>query len=144
MTVLEDTLWMPPAPKKYPWKVRPKEHAPVVDSGPHQWLNDLPFHEYKVNGVLTKFYAIGAIAKALGKSTVTIRSWEAKGWLPAPSFRSPSPKGEQLPGRPSVGLRLYTRDQLLFLVEAYERYISRSEKPDWDAFRNAIEHQYPR
>lgn len=116
----------------------------VVDSGPFQWLNDLPYREFLVKGKPQKFYTIGALAAALGKKQVTIRSWEQKGWLPPPKFRTPAPKGDQVPGKKAKGLRLYTREQLLFLAETYDRYIESAHKPDWEAFRKAIQNQYPR
>lgn len=132
------------APSKKISELFPISQNNIVDSDPYQWLNELPFREFLVKGKPEKFYTIGALARALGKSQVTIRSWEQKGWLPAPSFRTPPPKGDQIPGKATKGLRLYTRDQLLFLVQAYDRYVESPHKPDWEAFRQAIKRLYPR
>ena len=56
---------------------------------------------YRVNGKDTQLFAIGALAKALGRQVVTVRSWERRGWLPAPVLRSP--------GEGAMQHRLYSR-----------------------------------
>ncbi len=106
------------------------------------WLADLPFTEYLVGGSPRKFYSIGSLAKALGKKPVTIRSWEDKGWLPSASFRTPAPKGTQIPGKQPKGRRLYSTEQVTFLVGAYQQFILASN--DWDGFKSHITNNYPR
>lgn len=130
--------------KLYPGTTPPRNTGQIVDSGAHLWLNTLPAHEFLVNGKVQQFYTVGTLAKALGKKPVTIRSWEAKGWLPGPSFRTPPPAGEQIPGKAVRGRRLYTKEQLLFLVEEYTKYVEEPVKPNWPAFRNSIKRQYPK
>lgn len=51
------------------------------------------------------FYTIGALARALNRSVVTIRKWQDKGFMPKPTFIAPT---EALGG----GIRLYTREQI--------------------------------
>jgi hypothetical protein len=97
-----------------------------------------------MNGQPQRFYTIGSVAKALGKTPVTIRSWEAKGWLPSASYRTPAPRKEQIPGKASKGKRLYSKDQLVFLVEAYERFIVIPKNPNWESFKIHIRNHYPK
>lgn len=133
----------PPVEERaYPGKTPPRNQ--VVDRGEDSWLNSLPSQEFLVNGIVRKFYTIGSLAKALGKTPVTIRSWEQKGWLPAANFRTKAPNGEQIPGKAVKGKRLYSQEQVVFLAEAYDKYVLSPRKPNWDGFRNHIKTQYPR
>ncbi len=128
--------------RTYPGSTPPRNQ--VLDTGEESWLNRLPFHEFDVGGVTQKFYTIGALASALGKQPVTIRSWERKGWLPKAKFRTPPPRGEQLPNKTTKGRRLYSQEQVVFLAEAYGKYVLDPRKPNWEGFRNHIKTQYPR
>lgn len=131
-------------PKDYPGGRAPKSRR-VVDSPEHEWLNELRAYEYAVNGVPQKFYTVGSLAKVLNRSTVTIRSWESKGWIPPASFRTPTPNGEQAPGKAVRGRRLYSEAQLVFLVEAAMTYkIDHPKEHNWDGFRRHIASNYPR
>jgi hypothetical protein len=70
----------------------------------------------RVRGERREFFTIGHLAAALGKTPVTLRRWEQKGWLPRPVFRGPTPRNEQVPGRPVKGKRLYTREMVEGIV----------------------------
>lgn len=101
--------------------------------------------EYTINGEKVMLYTIGEVCKALGKKPVTLRMWESKGWLPKSSFRTPSPKGEQIPGKPSKGRRLYSQQQLDTLIDAVERFgVSQYATGDWDGFRDYIKEHWIR
>jgi hypothetical protein len=127
-----------------PGAVPPKNRGSKVDTASSSWLNDLPGREYLVNGSPQKFYTIGSLARALGKSAVTIRSWESKGWLPAPAYRTPPPRSPQLPGNPQVGRRLYSSAQVEFLVKAAQAFnIGNPKRADWDSFRRTVARDYP-
>lgn len=71
-----------------------------------------------VHGVPTEFFTIGNLARALGRKTVTVRSWEAKGWLPNSTYRTRRPRSEQVPGKEVQGRRLYLRVQIEIVVAA--------------------------
>lgn len=58
------------------------------------------------------FFTIGALAKALGKKPVTIRSWISKGWLPKARYRGPAAMGT----RGNAGKRLWSRTQIEAIV----------------------------
>lgn len=72
---------------------------------------------YIHGGVSREFFTIGHLADALGRSPVTIRSWESKGALPKSPYRSPRPRGETLPGKEKKGRRLWTRAQIEGILE---------------------------
>jgi hypothetical protein len=129
-------------PKLYPGNTPPREHT--LDKPTDDWLSSLPSQEYMVGGEKKKFYSIGTLSAVLQRSTTTVRSWEAKGWLPSASFRTPPPRKPQIPGKPSKGKRLYSEKQLRFLYEAYVRfYLADPKKADWAGFRRHIKQQYP-
>lgn len=99
-----------------------------------------PLHRmYK--GALTEFFTIGHLSAALGREQVTIRSWEAKGWLPKSKYRAPAPKGEQVPGKAVAGRRLYTREQIEVVITAARKYgvmANKGQGADWKKFRVAV------
>ena len=72
----------------------------------------------KLKGVDTEFFTVGALAAAVGLRPVTIRSWEAKGWLPLSRFRTQAPKSHPVEGKKPMGRRLYTRHQIETVVKA--------------------------
>jgi hypothetical protein len=62
-----------------------------------------------VDGLELELYPIGAVAKALGRSSRTIRRWETRGLIPPPLYerRSRNPHGRR---------RLYTRQEIEGLI----------------------------
>lgn len=126
----------------FPGTTPPRNTATNKSEYDNAWVAELPHKEYIVGGVVRKMYLIGALAKALGKKPVTVRSWEAKGWIPTPNFRTAAPVGSQVPGVEPKGRRLYTLEQVMFLVEAHQQYIL--EGNDWVGFTSHISTNYPR
>ena len=63
-------------------------------------------------------FTIGQLAKVLGKKTGTVRSWETKGIIPKPIYRTAPPNRGQLPGIEAQGRRIYTRKQVDLIVLA--------------------------
>lgn len=95
----------------YPGKRVPinrKEEA--KDPEPSGWDENPVFYKFK--GEDREFFTISHFASALGKATVTIRSWENKGLLPRSPYRSPRPRRESIPGVEAKGKRLWTREQI--------------------------------
>lgn len=89
-----------------------------------------------LNGVETKFYAIGELARLLNRKSVTIRKWEAEGFIPKATFIAPS--GDKRGKR-----RLYSEEQILGLVRIAreEGVLEPSAKGAWKSitdtqFRN--------
>jgi hypothetical protein len=101
--------------------------------------------EYIINGEKLTFYTIGEVCKALGKSPVTLRMWESKGWIPKPSFRTPTPQSEQVPGKVPKGKRLYSQQQLDTLIEGMERFgVANHVTGDWAGFKQYIQDNWKR
>lgn len=128
----------------YPGKTPPrnrgnKRNAPVAEDT----LNGARSKVFKVNGVDREFFTVGEVARALSRKPVTIRMWEQRGWIPKVKYRTPPPQGEQIPGKVTKGRRLYTKSQVLFLVDALERFKIDTAKSDWDGFRNHIRANWP-
>ena len=68
---------------------------------------------YKIDGEDIEFFTIGQLAKGLGgRSAVTLRKWEDRGWLPPATFRTPK--------RGKGGQRLYTRAQCEGIIRIAE------------------------
>lgn len=68
-------------------------------------------------GQEVEFFLPGALAKALGKATVTIRLWERRGHIPRAPFRLPGytdAKGVAHPGK-----RVYTRELIEIAIEEF-------------------------
>lgn len=73
----------------------------------------------KRQGEDVEFFMPQALAIALGKSSVTIRLWERKGYIPRAPFRLPgytNSAGKQVPGK-----RVYTRDLIEIAVEEFAK-----------------------
>ena len=130
--------------KSYPGNKPPKLQSKEVEkTDTIAYLNTLPSAEYSVNGNPTQCYTIGSLCKVLGRKAVTIRSWEAKGWMPKPKLRTRPPEGVQVPGKAPKGRRLYSRSQVEYLIEAVERFHLEDPKvADWNGFRQHLK-SYP-
>ena len=71
------------------------------------------------NGRHVEFFNTGALAKALGRSAVTVRYWERKGHIPKAPYRLPghtTGQGKQVPGR-----RLYSRELIDVVVDEFAK-----------------------
>jgi len=73
---------------------------------------------YVIKGERVEVFTIGQLAKVLGKKTGTVRSWETKGIIPKPIYRTAPPNRGQLPGVEAKGRRIYTRKQVDLIVLA--------------------------
>jgi len=78
---------------------------------------------YVIKGERVEVFTIGQLAKVLGKKTVTVRSWEKKGIIPKPIYRTAPPDRGQLPGVEAKGRRIYTRKQVDLIVFAVSTII---------------------
>lgn len=100
---------------------------------------------YRVAGEDKEFYTIGELARAVGRKAVTIRKWEASGWIPKPTYRGSAPSGPQLPNHPAKGRRLYSREQVEFLVRAVNSFsLDDRNSSDWDKFRQFVKTNWPK
>lgn len=101
-------------------------------------LSDLPSYEFIVDGDAKTFYPIRALKIIFNREPVTIRSWEDKGILPKPKFRTQAPRGG-LPGKTNKGRRLYSVDQIRFLITVSERHnMTDQQHADWAGFKKSM------
>lgn len=105
--------------------------------------------EYIINGERKLFFTVGNLAMALHRKPVTIRMWEHRGWLPVPRFRTPAPRGGHFTGKSPKGRRLYSQEQVEFLIEAIEMFglkdpYANIPKLTWIQFTEHIKANYPR
>lgn len=129
----------------FPGKTAPK-NRPVTtrDSLLEDRFNGAKSKMMKVNGIERQFFTVGELAKALNRRPVTIRMWESKGWIPKAKYRTPAPKSEQIPGKAVKGRRLYSLEQVEFLLTALSRFeIDNPAKANWEGFRQHIKDQWP-
>lgn len=96
----EETQYYPGSKMVIP-EAPPPPRAKPMDDDP--W--DLNPKVLLLNGVEVEFFPISALAKAVGKSSKTIREWERLGILPKARYRS----GHR---DPTKAYRLYTRKQI--------------------------------
>lgn len=84
-----------------------------------------------IGGKPVELYAVGALARALGRKSVTIRRWESQGYIPRPPYR--------LPGRPgprgdSGARRYYSRRSIETAMHAFQRHgFLYAVRVDWDS-----------
>ena len=116
------------------------DHKPSEVEGNEDW-DASPMTLIGPSGVAMEFFRIGALADALGRTTVTIRSWEAKGWLPLSKYRLPNPRGGGVPGKTARGQRLYTRQQVLVVIAAAKQcgvMTDMGRNADWKLFARTV------
>lgn len=128
----------------FPGKRVPKNREQKVKAVAEDQYNGATPKKYMINGQQVQMFTIGELAKALGKSPSTLRVWEHRGWLPKAKYRTPKPVRQQIPEKASRGRRLYSVEQVEFLMEAMERFnIREVNHGDWNGFRNHIKANWP-
>lgn len=129
----------------FPGKTPPKNRAggksrPLAE----EELNGARGKVYRIKGEDIELFTVGELARAIGRRPVTVREWERRGWIPKSNYRTPAPKAPQIPGKPAKGRRLYTRDQVEFLVKAVSSFsLEQSNHPDWVRFREYVRANWP-
>lgn len=132
---------LPDFPGKRMPKNRPnkKNDAIITDR-----FNGAKPKTFKVGGEDRIFFTIGELGKALGRRPVTIRMWESQGWIPRATYRTPKPRGVQIPDKSVQGRRLYSLEQVEFLMQAMEKFSINTDRPDWAGFKKHIANNYPK
>lgn len=129
----------------YPGKTPPKNREKRTSgTNLEDRFNGAKGKVFRVNGEDKVFYSVGDLAKCLNRKPVTIRMWEQRGWIPKATYRTPTPRGQQIPGKTLKGRRLYSLEQVEFLMDALERFkIDDPNKANWEAFRKHIKDKWP-
>lgn len=76
-----------------------------------------PFKKTLPNNKEIDMFTIGAVASALGRPVITIRTWIKEGYLPASPYRLPSKKN--IRGEDQKGRRLYSRQMVEALITLF-------------------------
>ena len=132
---------MPDFPGKTPPKNRKSSKSrPLAE----EELNGAIGKIFRIKGEDVELFTVGELAKAINRRPVTVREWERRGWIPKSNYRTPAPRREQIPGKPTKGRRLYTRDQVEFLAQAVASFsLEQTSHPDWHRFREHIKANWP-
>lgn len=95
-----------------PFSPHPRSYEEYYDEEMDSWDKAAYKRYYPIEdgGEDIEFFTMGALAEALNRRPVTMRLWESKGWLPTPSYRTPS-------NGAIAGKRLYTRDQIEGIIK---------------------------
>jgi hypothetical protein len=78
-----------------------------------------PYVKTLPNGKDIEMFTIGALAEALGRPVITIRTWIKAGNLPASPYRLPTTKNVK--GEEHQGRRLYSRAMVETLIELFDK-----------------------
>lgn len=131
---------LPDWPGNTPPKNRPGKKKTEIDDR----FNGAKPKMLRLNGEERMFFTVGELAKALQRQPVTIRMWESRGWIPKATYRTPTPKGQQIPGKSPRGRRLYTLEQVEFLMDALQRFnLNDPEQANWAEFRAHTKTKWP-
>jgi DNA-binding MarR family transcriptional regulator len=107
--------------------------TPVITS----W-EDAFFEKYLPSGRKIQMYTLGSLAKALGRSTKTMRQWLDKGILPASPYRMPAKVGRN--GKEYAGRRLYSRAMVEAAVDIFTKAgLMDTERVEWSLHRSLVD-----
>lgn len=94
-----------------------------------------PFSKTLPNGKKVDMYTIGALASALGRPIITLRSWMKEGYLPTPPYRLPSKVDKN--GEERQGRRLYTKPMIEATVELFKQNgLLYTKRVEWSTNRH--------
>lgn len=128
----------------YPGSRKPKNRKTKEQKPSGEAIHDpfvgVPFKLLTVKGELRQFYTVGAVAQVLNRKPQTIRKWERKGWIPAPTYRTTKASGSDVVNTKQKGYRLYSREQVEVLLKALEQTnLTGTRTPNWKTSNNWLE-----
>lgn len=133
---------LPDWPGNTPPKNRPGSKKRVSDI--EDRFNGARAKVFTVKGEERMFFTVGELGKVLNRKAVTIRMWESRGWIPKANYRTPTPRGNQIPGKPSKGSRLYSLEQVEFLMDALQRFnLDDPVQANWEGFKKHTQNNWP-
>jgi len=88
-----------------------------------------------LNGKDVEFFTLGALAEALGRPIITVRTWIANGYMPVSTYRLPDVIDKN--GDTRKGRWLYTRDMITTAVEIFAAHgLLDSVRIEWSSYKN--------
>ena len=86
------------------------------------------------NGKDIELFTVGALAQALNRPFITIRTWNQKGYLPTPPYRLPTKKDKN--GEDHKGRRLYSRAMIEATISIFAQFgVLHVSRIDWSTHR---------
>jgi hypothetical protein len=126
--------------KFYPGSKRKRrEFAPVEvkDVASEEAWDARPYLKPLPNGIEIEMFTVGALALALGRPFITVRTWNKKGYLPTPPYRLPTKKDKN--GKEHKGRRLYSRAMIEAAVELFSKFgVLQSPRIDWSTHQQLV------
>lgn len=93
-----------------------------------------PYKKKLPNGNEIEMFTIGALASALGRPVITIRTWIKEGYLPASPYRLPTKKNSK--GEDHQGRRLYSRAMVEAVIELFDSAgLLHTKRVEWSLHR---------
>jgi len=118
----------------YPGSKRKRRTPEVVVERPQVSWDAKPYVKTLPNGKEVEMFTVGALANALGRPFITVRSWNEKGYLPKPPYRLPTKKNKN--GEDHKGRRLYSRAMIEAAVALFAQFgVLHVSRIDWSTHR---------
>jgi len=94
-----------------------------------------PYKKTLPNGREVEMFTIGALAGALGRPVITIRTWIKEGYLPASPYRLPAKKNSK--GEDHQGRRLYSRAMVEAVIKLFDSAgLLHTKRIEWSLHRH--------
>lgn len=120
--------YYPGSKRKRKEPVAPKEKLDATWEDTYS-LKNLP------NGVTLQMYTLGTLAKAINRSTKTLRFWMDNNQFPTSPYRLPSKIGSN--GKEYAGRRLYSKAMVEATIEIFAKAgLLEVDRIDWSTHRN--------
>jgi hypothetical protein len=120
----------------YPGSKRKRKEKVVKESetDPDAAWDVKPIKKKLPNGNEVELFSIGALANALGRPVITIRTWIKEGYLPASPYRLPAKKNKN--GEDHQGRRLYSRAMVEKTVSLFHSAgLLHTKRVEWSVHR---------
>jgi hypothetical protein len=120
----------------YPGSKRKRKEKVIKDPEvePDMAWDIKPIKKNLPNGKEVELFTIGALANALGRPVITIRTWIKEGYLPASPYRLPAKKDKN--GEDHQGRRLYSRAMVESVIELFHSAgLLHTKRVEWSLHR---------
>jgi hypothetical protein len=118
----------------YPGSKRKRKEKVIKEADPEAAWDTKPIKKKLPNGNEVELFTIGAMANALGRPVITIRTWIKEGYLPASPYRLPAKKNKN--GEDHQGRRLYSRAMVERTVSLfYSAGLLHTKRVEWSLHR---------
>jgi hypothetical protein len=118
----------------YPGSKRKRKEKVIKEADPEAAWDTKPIKKKLPNGNEVELFTIGAMANALGRPVITIRTWIKEGYLPASPYRLPAKKNKN--GEDHQGRRLYSRAMVERTVSLFHSAgLLHTKRVEWSVHR---------